>query len=86
MTQILYGDDDFTIEEQLALIIKESGFKDLQDVNIDIIDGQKTTISELIGIAGIVPFLSEIRLVIVKGLLSRFEKKTESLKMLLLKY
>ena len=82
MTQILYGDDDFTIEEQLALIIKESGFKDLQDVNIDIIDGQKTTISELIGIAGIVPFLSEIRLVIVKGLLSRFEKKTESLKII----
>lgn len=80
LTHIFHGDDDFTIEEQLDLLIRGFGFKDFQDVNIDIIDGQKTTIFELIGIAGIVPFLSETRLVIVKGLLSRFENKSGGLK------
>ena len=74
MIYLFHGDDDFTIEETLASIKNGIGIDDLRDVNITEVEGESISIDELLAIASTVPFLADKRLVIIKGLLSRFER------------
>ncbi len=75
MIYLFYGDDDFTMVETLSLLKEGVGPEDLRDVNISELDGAGLTLDLLRGTADTVPFLAEKRLVIVKGLLSKFERK-----------
>lgn len=75
MIYLLYGDDDFTIGETLAGLKEGVGPEDLRDVNISELDGANVTLDLLKATAGSVPFLAEKRLVIVRGLLSKFERR-----------
>ncbi len=59
--------------EHVASMKEQVGVPDLRDVNITEIDGRSAALDELIAICSTVPFLAEKRLVIVRGLLSRFE-------------
>lgn len=73
MFYILCGEDDFSVWQALEEI--KSGFDDPQMLAADTVrlDGQSLTINELRNNCNTVPFLSQYRLVIVDGLLKRFE-------------
>ena len=73
MIYVLHGDDEFTIEERVASMREEVGLPDLRDINVTELDGRSVTLDELVGISSTVPFLADKRLVMARGLLSRFE-------------
>jgi len=72
---ILAGVDDFSIDEELAGIKKSLGDPSLLDTNTTILEGQKLTLGQLQEVCMAMPFLAPRRLVIVKGLLGRFEAR-----------
>ncbi len=51
---------------------------DLRDVNVTTFDGREVKFAELCATCSTAPFLSEMRLVVVRGLLSRFERRPGS--------
>jgi DNA polymerase-3 subunit delta len=75
---ILYGKDDFSLQQALEEIKNELGNKEMLEVNTSILDGQQLRLSQLIDACSAVPFLCPCRLVIVKGLLGRLETKSGS--------
>jgi len=72
---ILYGEDSFSIREELSKIKAESGGAELGESNRILIEGDKVSLNELVSICNTMTFLSPKRLVIVEGLLARFEPK-----------
>ena len=72
---ILSGEDDFSINQSLEEIKKGMGDRDMLSANTTVFDGQQVTPGQLRAVCGTVPFLAEKRLVIIKGLLGRFESK-----------
>jgi DNA polymerase-3 subunit delta len=70
---ILYGEDDFSLREALAEIKEGLGDKELLATNTTILQGQNLTLQQLTITCDTLPFLAPKRLVIVEGLLSRFE-------------
>jgi DNA polymerase-3 subunit delta len=71
---ILYGEDDFSVKESLAKIKAESGGAELAGANTALFDGSKIRLNELLAACNTVSFLAPKRLVIVEGLLGRFER------------
>ncbi len=78
MLYLLYGDDTFTIRETLSSMKQEVGPPDLRDVNVTVLDGDQATFDRLTATCDTVPFMAEKRLVVMQGLLSRFERRTQS--------
>ena len=74
---ILFGQDDFSRSESLEEIKRSIGDPSLLVANITELDGQQMTLDQLRSVGKTVPFLSERRLVIIKGLLERFDPKTK---------
>jgi len=75
MLYILYGEDAFSLRQSLERIKEEAGMAELLEANTTIVDGQQLTLNQLMSLCNTAPFLSERRLVIVEGLLQRFESK-----------
>jgi len=75
---ILSGQDDFSLGESLEEIKRGMGDQALLAANTTVLDGQQVTLDQLKAVCETVPFLSERRLVIVNGLLGRFEPKGKS--------
>ncbi len=73
MLYILTGQDDFSLTRSLEGIKREIGDPAVLAVSTTTLDGQQVTLDQLRAVCETVPFLSEKRLVIVKGLLERFE-------------
>lgn len=73
MLYLLYGEDDLAVEEAIASFKNDVGSPDLLDVNMASFVADKTSFAEVSATCNTVPFLAEKRLVIVKGLLGRFE-------------
>jgi DNA polymerase-3 subunit delta len=71
MFYILHGEDEFSRAEQIAAFKEKVGDATVRDLNVNVLDGHKVTLSELRHVADAVPFLAEKRLVIVEGLLTR---------------
>ncbi len=78
MLYILSGQDDFSLSEVLEEIKRGMGDQALLAANTTVLEGQQVTPDQLKAVCETVPFLSERRLVIVKGLLGRFEPKSKS--------
>lgn len=78
MFYIFYGKDDFSLQQALEDLKNELGNNDMLAVNTSILDGQQLRLSQLMDAASAVPFLCPCRLVIVKGLLGRFETRSGS--------
>ncbi|MBC8274162.1 MAG: DNA polymerase III subunit delta [Chloroflexi bacterium] len=78
MFYILYGKDDFSLQQALEGIKNELGEQEMLAVNTTLLDGQQLSLSQLKDACSTVPFLCSHRLVIVKGLLGRFESKSGS--------
>ena len=77
MIYLLYGDDDFTIEEALVSLRSEVGLPDVRDVNTTTFEASVSR-AEMMSTCDTVPFLADKRLVIVRGLLTRFERRRQS--------
>ena len=73
MLHILIGEDDYSIRQMLAEIKRGIGDATALMTNTTVLDGRQMTMQELRGACETVPFLAEKRLVIVEGLLERFE-------------
>lgn len=70
---IFYGQDDFSIKEALARLKAGLDSGGMLESNTVFLEGSQVRPDELHAICDTVPFLSGVRLVIVSGLLSRFE-------------
>ncbi|MBI3244482.1 MAG: DNA polymerase III subunit delta [Chloroflexi bacterium] len=73
---ILHGDDDFAIAGRVTELKAEMGDPSLASLNIAELDGKTITLAELRGACDTMPFLTEKRLIIVRGLLTRLTGKT----------
>jgi DNA polymerase-3 subunit delta len=75
MLYILYGQDDFSLNQDLEKIKAGLGDWEMVATSTTRLEGQHLALSELRNNCGAAPFLSSHRLVIVDGLLGRFEVK-----------
>ena len=73
MLYVLYGRDDFSLSQAVQSIKVGLGDTEVVATNTTSLEGRNLTLSELTTICGAAPFLSSHRLVIVDGLLGRFE-------------
>lgn len=78
MLYILLGEDDFSLTRSLEELKRGIGDQSLLVANTTILDGQQVTLNQLRAVCETVPFLAEKRLVIVQGLLGRFEPEGKS--------
>lgn len=78
MIYILMGRDEFSLRESLKGLEKSIGDQSLLSVNTTVLDGQKLTVNQLRTVGETVPFFGEKRLVIIQGLLERFEPRRKS--------
>ena len=78
MLHILLGQDDFSLRQALEKIKAGVGDQTLLATNTTTLDGQQLTLDQLRTVCETAPFLAERRLVIVNGLLERFEPKRET--------
>ena len=76
MLHILFGLDDFSLHESLEEIKREIGDELLLASNTTVLDAEQLTASKLSEICLALPFLAPKRLVIVEGLLERFETRS----------
>ena len=75
MIYILAGPDDFSVARELDKIKRETGDRESLEMNTAVLDGRQVTLEQLAMACDTLPFLVEKRLVIINGLLSRFEPK-----------
>jgi len=75
MLYILYGRDDFSRNQAVDKIKAGLGDREMVATNTTSLEGKHLTLSDLRNKCGAAPFLSSYRLVIVDGLLERFEVK-----------
>lgn len=78
MLYVLYGEDDFSRQQALDEIKSTIGDETALVTNTTVLEGQQATIDQLRTVAEAMPFLAERRLVIIQGLLERFESRTKS--------
>ncbi len=78
MLFILTGKDDFSLNQALEEIKGGLGERSLVDTNTTMLDGQQVTPDQLTAVGQALPFLAEKRLIIIKGLLERFEPRVGS--------
>ena len=78
MFYILHGDEEFTRSEQVTALKGRVASDGLGDLNISILDGRRLELQELMDACNTIPFLGDRRLVLVEGLLQRFDPKGRS--------
>ncbi len=78
MLCILYGEDDFSRQQALDGIKSTIGDETALATNTTVLDAPQATVDQLQAVTGAVPFLAEKRLVIINGLLERFEPGARS--------
>jgi len=75
---ILLGQDDFSLRQSLEGIKRSLGDQAFLAANTTTLDGQQLTLDQLRTVCETAPFLTEKRLVIINGLLERFEPRGKS--------
>jgi DNA polymerase-3 subunit delta len=78
MLYILHGRDDFSRREELGRIKASRDSDGMLSSNTDVLDGRGVTLEQLTAICDTIPFLASHRLVVVEGLLGRFEVSDRS--------
>jgi len=73
MFYIICGDDSYRCHQALNEIKAGLGSPDMVSVNTTVLDGRKLIDRTLTDVCSVVPFMSSSRLVIVEGLLRRFQ-------------
>ena len=77
MLYILTGEDDFSLHQSLGEIKASIGDQTTLEVNTTLLNGQQVTVDQLRAVCEAMPFLAERRLVIIQGLLERFEARNK---------
>ena len=72
-TYVLYGNDDYLMGKFLDQLRQRIGQSDVLDANTTLLDGTDVTPLQIREISSTVPFLADYRLVIVQGLIQKFE-------------
>jgi len=72
---ILTGADDYSLAQALAKIKAKAGDAEALATNTTTFEGQQVTVDQLRPVCEAAPFLAEKRLVIIEGLLRRYEPK-----------
>ncbi len=80
MLYILSGQDDFSLTQSLEEIKREIGDQAALTGSITTLDGQQVTLEQLRPFCETAPFLAGKRLVIIRGLLERFEPKGRAIR------
>jgi DNA polymerase-3 subunit delta len=75
MLYVLHGPESFLRDQVLAKLKARVGSPDMADLNIITLAGKGLTLSELIHVCDAIPFLSDRRMVVVKGLASSLSGK-----------
>lgn len=75
MLYILFGENSFLLQQELQNIKNKLGDRELVAANTTLMDGSEVTLNRLISACDALPFLAPYRLVVVEGLLGRFEPK-----------
>ena len=75
MIQLIYGEDVVSAEEALAEITRNTGPEDLRDINYTSFLAQDLSPEQLNAAVFAMPFMSDFRVVVVKGLLTTFERR-----------
>lgn len=78
MLHVFFGADDYSIRQALNAIKKSIGDATALMTNTTVLEGKQVTVEQLHAACETVPFLAEKRLVIVEGLLERFEAKAKT--------
>ena len=78
MLYIFFGEDDFSRRQALCDIKAGMGAGDLLEANTVTLESKQLGLAQLTAACNTIPFLSPQRLVIVEGLLRRFESRAES--------
>jgi DNA polymerase-3 subunit delta len=78
MLYILYGEDDYSLQQYLDELKKSVGDVTVLALNTTVLEGAQVTVNQLRSVCEVVPFLAAKRLVIVNGLLERFDPKPKS--------
>ncbi len=73
MLHILYGEDSFSINQAVEQIKSNLGDMEMLAINTSRLSGDRLSLAELKNNCSAAPFLSSHRLVIVEGLLERFD-------------
>jgi len=76
---VLHGSNEFLIHEAVVGIRCDVFPEELRDVNTLILDGSVVEMDEILNSVFTPPFMSNSRLVIVEGLLSRFDLRVKKL-------
>lgn len=74
MLYILFGANDFSLREELGKIKESLGGGESLASNTTVFEGHQVKLNQLMDACMAMPFLGYHRLIIVQGLLSRFEK------------
>ena len=74
MIELIYGEDDVGVEDALNEILRNAGPEDLRDINTTVLRNEDLTPEALESAAFTIPFMTDTRVVAVKGLMSRFER------------
>jgi len=75
MFYVFHGDDDYSLHQTLGEMKAKMGDQAIADLNTTVLDGRSLALDELRTTCDTLPFLSERRLVIVEGLLARYEPR-----------
>lgn len=75
MIYIFHGGDDFSQRETLEALRRGLDSDGMLASNTTLVDGRTVTADELLSLCQTVPFLSAHRIIIVEGLLARFESR-----------
>lgn len=78
MLYVLYGEDDYSRQLALNEVKSTIGDETALVTNTTVLDAPQVTIDQLRTVAETMPFLAEKRLVIIQGLLARFESRGKS--------
>jgi DNA polymerase-3 subunit delta len=75
MFYVWHGENDYALQQSLDELKAKLGDKATADLNTTVLDGRSLSFDELRTTCDTMPFLAEHRLVIVEGLLARFEPR-----------
>lgn len=73
---ILHGDDDFSLDQEVARMRAAMGDPTTADLNTSEFDGASASAAEVMAAASVYPFLADKRLVLVKGMLTWLSRKS----------
>ena len=75
MIRVICGDDEFAVSNALNDRLDALTTPDLRDANVTTFDSSNTTLAEVLDTARAVPFMSDRRAVVAKGMLAPLEER-----------